>query len=487
MIQDQQGAQVPVPGQPPGLLALPPAPVPGGGNGQAQGSFGPVPDAKRNKRLGRSLSFSPSTYGRAKALADEKSSIGPALFLQDATKGPTGGATSSFGPMPPGSNPTVGFAVTKEFTEVRVDLLEAQQKLNEYETQIRDEATQLRQTSLAQQQSEQEIAQLRAQLGQRAELAGVQLEHQHTVNTAEHHVLQQASALAKVEFRSAVAEEQGRFEQRQAIARHEVQNEVGQAQDALLHREAALGEQYANAERTLGEKVNAMEARMNQEQAQAMADIDRQAKIWKEQVQRDVDSQQVRAVDSHTLGLRQQLAEAQEKARLFEQSETSMAKHQGETERMLNMERTRTAQLKEQMQRTAETNSSGSWSEVGSQRPQTQPQFQGPSPPVGEAQGARAEGEEHHASSQEQQGPECQRVFPESAEEDERSTYSYSPGRHERDSDMMELVGLLARNQIESNSKHSALLLSLKEAQTETNRPKTKAENPTLQPLTVRS
>ena len=45
---------------------------------------------------------------------------------------------------------------------------------------------------------------------------------------------------------------------------------------------------------------------------------------------------------------------------------------------------------------------------------------------------------------------------------------------------MMELVGLLARNQIESNSKHSALLLSLKEAQTETNRPKTKADKPNL-------
>ena len=233
--------------------------------------------------------------------------------------------------------------------------------------------------------------------------------------------------------------------------------------------------------------MKAMEARMSQEQAQAMADIDRQAKAWKEQVQRDVDSQQVRAVDSHTLGLRQQLAEAQEKARLFEQSESSMAKHQGETERMLNQERTKTAQLKEQMRRVAETNSSGSWSEVGSQQTQQQPQSQGPSL-FGEAQGARAEEEEHRARNEEQQqGPECQRVFPESAEEDEQSTYSQSPGRHERDTDMMELVGLLARNQIESNSKHSALLLSLREAQTENNRPKTKAENPTLQPLTVRS
>ena len=84
---------------------------------------------------------------------------------------------------------------------------------------------------LSVEQSEVEIAQLRAQLGQRVELAGVQLEHQHTVNTAEHHVLRQASALAKVEFRSAVAEEQGRFEQRQAIARNEVLNEVGKEGD----------------------------------------------------------------------------------------------------------------------------------------------------------------------------------------------------------------------------------------------------------------
>ena len=77
-----------------------------------------------------------------------------------------------------------------------------------------------------------------------------------------------------------------------------------------------------------------------------------------------------------------------------------MAKHQGETERMLNMERTRTAQLKEQMQRTAETNSSGSWSEVGSQQTQPQPQSQGPSL-FGEAQGARAEGEERRARNEE--------------------------------------------------------------------------------------
>ena len=236
MIQDQSGAgaQVQVPGQPPGLPALP-APVPGGAVVPVQGSFGPVPDAKRNKRMGRSMSFSPSTYGRAKALADEKSSIGPALFLQDATTGPTGGASSSFGPMPQG-NPTVGFAVSKEFTEVRIDLLEAKNQLDEYQAQIRSEAEQLRETSLAQQKSEQEIFQLRDQLRHSAELAGARLENQHTVNTAEHHVLQQASALAKVEFNSAVAEEHGQIEQRQALARNQVQNEVGEAQGALADR-----------------------------------------------------------------------------------------------------------------------------------------------------------------------------------------------------------------------------------------------------------
>ena len=193
--------------------------------------------------------------GRAQALANDSAgaSIQP---LQYATKGPTGGAASA--------NPMVGFAVTKEFTEVRIDLLEAQQKLNEYETQMQDEATQLRRKSLAQQQSEQEIHQLREQPRQQAELAGAHLENQRVVNTAEHHVLQQASSLAKVEFQSAVADEQGRFEQRQAIARSEVQNEVGPAQGALLQREAALGEQYARAERMLDERMSELEARMGQ-------------------------------------------------------------------------------------------------------------------------------------------------------------------------------------------------------------------------------
>ena len=134
---------------------------------------------------------------------------------------------------------------------MRVDLLEAQNKLSEAQAQIQSEAFQLRQTSLAHHQSELEIQRIREQLGQRTELAGAHLENQHTANVAEHHVLRQAKALAKVQLQSAVAEEQGRFEQRQTIARSEVQNEVGQAQGALLQHEAALGEKYARTERTL--------------------------------------------------------------------------------------------------------------------------------------------------------------------------------------------------------------------------------------------
>ena len=156
-----------------------------------------------------------------------------------STKGPTGGADSS--------NPLVGFAVKKEFTEVRLDLLEAQQELGEYKTQMQDEAMQLHRQSAAQQQSEHEIRQLREQLRQHAELTGAHLEHQRVVNTAEHHALQQASALVKGEFRSAVADEQGRFVNAQAIARNEVQNEVGEAQDALRNQATEMDEQYARA------------------------------------------------------------------------------------------------------------------------------------------------------------------------------------------------------------------------------------------------
>ena len=149
---------------------------------------------------------------------------------------------------------------------------------------------QLHRQSLAQQQSEHEIQQLREQLRQQAELTGAHLEHQRVVNTAEHHVLQQASSLAKVEFRSAVADEQGRFENAQAIARNEVQNEVGEAQDALRNRETALSEQYANAERMLDARVGALEARLGQEHAQAIADMNQRATIWKEQVQQDLST-----------------------------------------------------------------------------------------------------------------------------------------------------------------------------------------------------
>ena len=102
MIQDQNGAQALA--QPGALLALPP--VPGGDVGDGQRGFGPTTLAKRTKRgVGRSMSFSPSHHGRAKALANERS----ALPLQYATMDPTGGAATSFGPGPSGSNPIVGF------------------------------------------------------------------------------------------------------------------------------------------------------------------------------------------------------------------------------------------------------------------------------------------------------------------------------------------------------------------------------------------
>ena len=199
MIQDNQGAQAQVPGLPPGLRALPPVPVPGGD--VAQGSFGPMPLAKKTKKglLKRSMSYSPSSHGRAQALANEAA----APLLQYETKGPTGGGAAS-------ANPMVGFAVERNFSEVRIDLLEAHQRLNEYESLIQNEAVQLNRRSLEQQASEHEIVQLRAQLRQQAELTHAQLENRQLENTAEHHVLQQASSLAKVEFQSAVANEQGR-------------------------------------------------------------------------------------------------------------------------------------------------------------------------------------------------------------------------------------------------------------------------------------
>ena len=65
----------------------------------------------------------------------------------------------------------VGFEVTKNFTEVRIDLLEAKERLNECASEIQNEAAQLRLKSQAQLQSEQEIFHLREQLRQQAELA----------------------------------------------------------------------------------------------------------------------------------------------------------------------------------------------------------------------------------------------------------------------------------------------------------------------------
>ena len=163
--------------------------------------------------------------------------------------------------------------------------------------------------------------QLREQLRQSTELAGAHLENQRTVNTAEHHMLQQGTSLAKAEFQNAVATEQGRFEERQAQARTEVQNEVvGQAQSDLLRREASLSDRYTNAETMLDAKMKAMESRMAQEQSQAIADINRQAEAWKERVTKEVS-------DGQTSGLRQQLAEAQKVTQRLEATENSMAKN----------------------------------------------------------------------------------------------------------------------------------------------------------------
>ena len=192
--------------------------------------------------------------------------------------------------------------------------------------------------------------------------------------------------------------------------------------------------QYVNAERMLDARVGALEARLSQEQAQAMDDIDRRATVWKEQVQRDLESQQTMTADAQTSGLRQQLAEAQRLAQKLDQSENSLAKSHGETERLLHQERLRAAHLRDQVNRTeTELTSSGSWSEVGSQRPPVQ------------------QGEARDANGPEQQRPQTQKVFPESVEEDALSSYSSSsPGRGER-TDLTELMELLARNQMESN------------------------------------
>ena len=133
------------------------------------------------------------------------------------------------------------------------------------------------------------------------------------------------------------------------------------------------------------------------------------------------------------------------------------------------------------MRTETELTSSGSWSEVGSQKPSVQqgpPQAAEQHAPTAEETGrSRAEGEAHREGSHEQQGPQGQRVSRES-EEDERSEYS-SPGRSGKE-DLIELVSLMARHQIESDLKHSALLQSLKDAQVETNRPKTRTEKPNL-------
>ena len=77
---------------------------------------------------------------------------------------------------------------------------------------------------------------------------------------------------------------------------------MGQTHDALLRREHALSEQYTNAETMLDAKVKAMEARMRQEQTLAMANIDRQAEAWKEQVRMDVHHQQNLVTDGQTSG-----------------------------------------------------------------------------------------------------------------------------------------------------------------------------------------
>ena len=249
MIQDTQVAQTEVPGLPPGLqaLALPPIPVHAEGYG-AQGSFGPAQKAKKTKKSPlerrRATSFSPSSYGRAQALANEAG----APPFQCATTGPTVGGASS-------SNPMVGFAVERNFTEVRIDLLEANQKLAGAEMQIRSEVDQLSRRSAEQQASEHEIQQLRAQLRQQAEITEAQLENRQLANTAESHMLHQASSLARAEFQNAVANEQGVMSQRQAAASNALQQEVGQAQGTLLQREAAMDKRFAETTRMLGEEV----------------------------------------------------------------------------------------------------------------------------------------------------------------------------------------------------------------------------------------
>ena len=100
--------------------------------------------AQKAKKVRRSMSYSPSSYGRAMAKANESAS--PSQF---AITGPTAGAESSYGPTPIDTNPPVGFAVKKEYTEVRIDLLEAENRLSEAQAQIQNEALQLQRTNLA--------------------------------------------------------------------------------------------------------------------------------------------------------------------------------------------------------------------------------------------------------------------------------------------------------------------------------------------------
>ena len=100
-------------------------------------------------------------------------------------------------------------------------------------------------------------------------------------------------------------------------------------------------------------------------------------------------------------------------------------------------------------------------------------------PEAEEARGNRDEAEERERYWREQQEAREAGFNPEHAEEDERSTFS-SPGRHERDPDVLALMGLLVQNQIDSSTKHSVLLERLTDAQKEQNRPKTTTEKPNL-------
>ena len=68
-----------------------------------------------------------------------------------------------------------------------------------------------------------------------------------------------------------------------------------------------------------------MEERIAQEQAQARADMDKQAEAWKNQVENHVS----KVSEDHTSGLRQQLADSLSAARRLEANENSMAKNKG--------------------------------------------------------------------------------------------------------------------------------------------------------------